>query len=66
MSNTKYTEEELQQWAEENLLETLEGIQEAAEAAIPKVEAFLNDEISAEEYDEWLEANEELLKQIDY
>jgi len=65
MSNTKYTDEELQQWSED-LLETLEGIEEGVEAAIPKVKALLNDEISLEEYEEWVRANEELLEQIDY
>jgi len=65
MSNAEYTDEELQQWAED-LLETLEGIQEGAEAAISTVEALLNDEISLEEYEEWVESNEELLRQIDY
>ena len=65
MSNAEYTDEELQQWAED-LLETLEEIQEAVEASIPKLKALLNDEISLEEYEEWVRANEELLEQIDY
>jgi hypothetical protein len=65
MSNAEYTDEELQQWAED-LLETLEGIEEGVEAAIPKVKALLNDEISLEEYEEWVRANEELLEQMNY
>lgn len=65
MSERNLSDEEIAEFAED-LLGTLEGIQEAVEASIPKVEALLNDEISLEEYEEWVRANEELLNQMDY
>lgn len=45
----------------ENLRETKEGLEEI----LPKMREALDGEITADEYEEWVDSNEELLSQVD-